>query len=58
MADTEPELGIFSRQTSLPVVGLGHYPSHKTFELQPILPARFSGEMVAQSLWEWPTNDL
>lgn len=36
----------------LPGMGLEHQPSNKR-----ILPARCTGTMVAQSLWEWLTKD-
>ena len=57
MEDMEPELAIFYNQARLPVVGLGHQPRYKTFALQPVLPARRAGAMVAQSMWEGSTND-
>lgn len=30
--------------------------SHKTLNLQSVLPAIRTGAMVAHNLWEWPTN--
>ena len=33
MGDTEPELAIFCNEARLPVEGLGHESSHKTFDL-------------------------
>ena len=36
----------------------GHQPSHKTFDLQSVLPPRCSAIMVMQNLLEWSTKDL
>jgi hypothetical protein len=58
MGGTDPELSIFSYQARLLVAGLGYQPSHKTFYLQSVLPARYAGAMVTKNLWKWPTNDL
>jgi hypothetical protein len=57
MGDMEPEPSTFYNQARLPVVGLGHQPSHKSFNLQPALPARCAGAMVVQNSREWPTTD-
>lgn len=46
----ETELSIFCDQARLPVVGLGHRPCHKTFDLQLVLPAGCVGAMVAQNV--------
>ena len=43
MGDTEPEPAIFYNQAIPQMEGLGHQPSHKTFDLQFVLPAEFSG---------------
>lgn len=51
----EPELVIFCDQVRLWMVRIGHQPRHKIY--QPILPAISTVVVVAQSLWEWPTND-
>ena len=51
----EPELVIFCDQVRLWMVRIGHQPRHKIY--QPVLPARSTVVVVAQSLWEWPTND-
>lgn len=51
----EPELVIFCDQVMLWMVRIGHQPRHKIY--QPVLPARSTVVVVAQSLWEWPTND-
>lgn len=51
------ELAIFCNQPRVPLVVLEHQPSYKTFALQSTLPARCTGVMVAQKLWEGPTND-
>lgn len=40
------------------MVGLRHGLSHKIHDSQPALPARHAEAMIAQSLWECPTNDL
>jgi hypothetical protein len=58
MVDMEPEPVIFCNQARCPVVGLGHQPSHKTFELKSVPPEISAGVMEAQNLWEWPSNDL
>lgn len=39
------------------MVGLRHGLSHKIQDSQPALPARRAEAMIAQSLWECPTND-
>lgn len=57
MGDTEPELSIFCNQAWLPVQGLGHQPSHRTFDLQFALPARCPEVEQVQNLWEWPASD-
>jgi hypothetical protein len=49
----EPELAIFCNQASLPVVRLGHQPSHKTFDLQFVLPARCAGAELAGVANQW-----
>lgn len=41
----------------VPVVSLGCHPSHKTFDLQLLLPARCAGGVMVWNLWEWPTTD-
>jgi hypothetical protein len=51
------DLAIFCNQARLSVEGLGHKLSHKTFNLQPFLPVKYAGAMVAQSLWVWTTSD-
>jgi hypothetical protein len=38
MESIEPEPAIFCNHVRLPVVGLGHKPSHKVFNPQPALP--------------------
>lgn len=41
----------------LPMIGLGHQTSHKTFnlpDLQSILPTSCMEAMQAEILWEWP----
>jgi hypothetical protein len=50
------ELAIFYNQASLPREGLGHQLSHKTFNLQFVLPTKCAGVKMAQNLWEWPTG--
>lgn len=57
MGDMESTPAISSNQARLPVEGLGDQPSHKTFELQFVLPAGCAGVKVAQELWKWPTSD-
>lgn len=56
MEDMEPEPDIFCNKTRAPLVGLGHQHNLKTFVLQPSLLERYTGPMVVQRLWEWPTN--
>ena len=53
----EAEQAIFYNQARLPSVEQGHQSSHKSLDLQSVLPARCAGVMVAPNLWEWPTND-
>ena len=48
--DAELELSIFCNQTMLSVVELEHQPSHKTFNLQSVLPEIYAGKMVAPNL--------
>jgi hypothetical protein len=57
MEDKEPEPTIFCNQARLPMVALWHQPRHKIFDLQFVLLAKCSGEVVAKNLWEWPTDD-
>lgn len=57
MEDTEPELAVFCNQARLPVAGLGHPHSHRTFYIKPALPARCAAATKARSLREWSTND-
>jgi hypothetical protein len=49
MGDTEPESAIF-RQSVFLVVKLGHQPSYRTFDLQPVLPIKYAEGMKAQNL--------
>jgi hypothetical protein len=53
MGNTEPELAIFCNRARIVAVRLGNLPSHKTFDLQSVLPIRCAGVMVAQNLWDW-----
>jgi hypothetical protein len=55
--DTEPEAAILCNQARLPMEELGHQTSHKSFDLQLVLPTRCAGVKVVQKLWEWPTNN-
>lgn len=48
--DMESELAIFCDQARLPLEGLGHKPSHKTFDLQFVLPTKCAVVKVAQNL--------
>ena len=57
MWDIEPELDISYSQERLPEQVLGHQISHKTFNLQFVLPVRYVEVKVVQKLWEWPTSD-
>lgn len=41
--DTELELAIFCNQARLPIVEQGYQSSHKTLDLQPVLPERCAG---------------
>lgn len=56
MGDIEPEQGIFYYQSMLPAMGQGHQTSHKTFNLQSVLPERCAGVLEGQNSWEWPIN--
>jgi hypothetical protein len=40
MGDTEPEVAISQNQEGLSMEGLGHQPSHKTFDLEIVLHTR------------------
>lgn len=44
----EPEPAVFYNQARLPKEGLGHQPSHKTFNLQFVLPIRYRGKDGAE----------
>lgn len=57
MGNREPEQVIVYNQARLSVEALERQPSHKTFNLQFVLPARGAGVKEAQTLWEWPGND-
>ena len=46
MEDTESESAIFCNQARFPMIGLGHQIIHKTFNLQSVLPVRWTGAMV------------
>jgi hypothetical protein len=52
MEDLEPETVSFCNQERLPKEGLGHQPSHKTFNQQFVLPTRYAGVKVVQKLKE------
>lgn len=56
--DMKPSPPIFYNHASLPSVGMRHQPSYKTFNLLIVPSMSFTGVMVAQNLWNWPTNDL
>jgi hypothetical protein len=43
MEDPEPELAISYNKARLPKEGLWHQPTHKTFDLQCVLPTRCVG---------------
>lgn len=57
MENSEPELADLCNQEKLSEMTLGYRLSHKTFNLQSILPASCTGAVEAQNLWEWPTDD-
>jgi hypothetical protein len=52
MGDMKPELAISYNHPTLLVEGLGHQPSHKTLNLQFVLPARCAGVKVVEKVWE------
>lgn len=56
MEDMKPEPDIFCNKTRIQLVGLGHQHSLQTVDLQPSLLERYTGKMVVQRLWAWPTN--
>ena len=49
MGGLDPEPVTFCNQARLQVEGLGHQPSHKTFDLQFVLPAVFWDRSLAGS---------
>jgi hypothetical protein len=57
MEDIEPEPTISYNQERVPVVERRQQPSHKTFNLQVVLPAKCDGVKEEKKMWEWPTND-
>ena len=46
MRNREPEVVIFYNKVRVLVVGLEHQSSHKTFDLQSVLPERCAGVKV------------
>ena len=56
MFDTEPESTTSCNLTRLLMVGLGKQFNYNAINIQSIWPARCSGSVVAQSLWEWPMS--
>jgi hypothetical protein len=50
--DIEPEPVIFCNQARVPVEGLEHQPSHKTFDLKFDLPTRCVKVKAAQDFCE------
>ena len=51
------QLTIFCNLARLPVLGLGHQFSHKTFCLLHALFENCGVVKVVQNLWEWPNNE-
>jgi hypothetical protein len=56
MGDMEYEYIISYNQARIPVEGLGWQSSHKTFDLQFILPRRYEGIKTQQKLKKWSNN--
>ena len=56
MEDMEPEMATFCNQARLPMEGLGHQLSHKTFDLQFVLPVGCTEVKMEQKLRGWPSN--
>jgi hypothetical protein len=52
MGDMEPELFISYNQARLPMKGLGHQPSHKTFDLNFFLTIKMYKGKMEQKLKE------
>jgi hypothetical protein len=50
MGNMESETVMFCNQARLPKEGLGYHPSHKTFDLQFVLPTRGAGLKMEQKL--------
>lgn len=48
--DMEPKVAIFHNKAKLLAVGMVHQPSHKTFYLKSVLPAKCVQARVAQNL--------
>jgi hypothetical protein len=57
MRDTELEMATSCSQARLPMEGLGHQSSHKTFNSQFALSIRCAGIKMEQKMMEWPSND-
>lgn len=58
MGDTEPELANFWNQESPQVEGLEHQSSHKTFNIQFVLPAECSVTGASHSHHQKDQNDF
>lgn len=48
--DMDPKVAIFYNKAKLLAVGMVHQPSHKTFYLKSVLPAKCAQTRVAQNL--------
>lgn len=46
----KPEPAIFYNQARLPMVGIVYHHSHKTYDPQLVVPARYSETMIAENL--------
>ena len=57
MEDRDLEPANFNNKVRPSVDRLGHEHSYKICDPQPVMSVRYAGAMVAQSLWEWPTNE-
>lgn len=57
IGNRKPKLAIFCNQSRVPEVRLGHQRSHKTSDLQLVLPATYCCSNCGTELVKWLTND-